>query len=78
MAYLSLKRTASIDVYKRQFPNHVKMWRDKRIPKGWDVSETEVPNAALQTMERVYTVSYTHLDVYKRQILLRCKYRLYI
>ena len=40
--------------WNRYFPNHVKMWRDKRIPKGWDVSETEVPNAALQTMERVY------------------------
>ena len=40
--------------WNKHFPNHVKMWRDKRIPKGWDVSETEVPNAALQTMERVY------------------------
>ena len=54
MYRLKLKPPRFIRWWNKHFPNHVKMWRDKRIPKGWDVSETEVPNAALQTMERVY------------------------
>lgn len=65
-----------ISWWNKHFPNHVKMWRDRRIPKGWDVSETEVPNAALQTMERVYMRQFFIKPLYLGTI--DCLRRLYI
>lgn len=40
--------------WNRKFPKKAKIWRDKRIPKSWDVSEDEVPNVDKSTLERIY------------------------
>ena len=40
--------------WNKMFPNHVKVWRDRRIPKDWDVELTDVPDATTQRMVRVY------------------------
>lgn len=40
--------------WNRTFPDRVRIWRDRRIPKGWDVELTDVPDATAQRMVRVY------------------------
>ena len=40
--------------WNKHFPNHVKVWRDRRLPKGWDVSLSEVPDANLGKLGKVY------------------------
>lgn len=40
--------------FNRHFPGHAIVWRDNRIPKGWDVTEEDVPDPATGTMRRVY------------------------
>lgn len=40
--------------WNRHFPNHVKLWRDKRLPKDWDVTRTEIPDADQSRMVEVY------------------------
>lgn len=40
--------------WNKHFPNHVKVWRDRRLPKGWDVSVSEVPDATLGKLVKVY------------------------
>lgn len=40
--------------WNKHFPNHMKVWRDKRIPKGWDVSVMSVPDAEAGKMKDVY------------------------
>ena len=39
--------------WNKHFPNHVKVWRDRRLPKGWDVSLSEVPDANLGKLVKV-------------------------
>lgn len=40
--------------WNRHFPNHPKHWRDKRLPKDWDVTTTEIPDANAVAMKEVY------------------------
>ena len=40
--------------WNKKFPKKAKVWRDKRIPKGWDVVEADVPNVDKSTMEHIY------------------------
>ncbi len=40
--------------WNKKFPRRAKIWRDKRIPKGWDVSEADVPNVDKSTIEHIY------------------------
>ena len=40
--------------WNKYFPNHVKVWRDSRIPKSWDVTLEEIPNVDQQRMSQVY------------------------
>lgn len=40
--------------WNKMFPDHVKVWHDRRIPKDWDVELTDVPDATTQRMVRVY------------------------
>jgi len=40
--------------WNRHFPNHVKVWRDRRLPKNWDVSLSEVPDDNLGKLVKVY------------------------
>ena len=61
-----------VDVYKRQVSDRVFMYRPKHTG-GFEVMGTEEVNTKfnIQTTEQVIDmlgpVSYTHLDVYKRQ-----------
>lgn len=40
--------------WNKHFPNHVKVWRDRRLPKNWDVSLSEVPDSNLGKLVKVY------------------------
>lgn len=40
--------------WNRHFPKHVRVWRDRRIPREWNVSEMEVPDAEQGRMVRTY------------------------
>ena len=40
--------------WNKHFPNHVKIWRDRRLPKNWDVSLSEVPDDNLGKLVKVY------------------------
>lgn len=66
--------------WNKHFPNHVKIYRDHRIPKGWDVSVEEVPDAALGTIKKVY-MRHFHIKPlylgtidYIRKLYLRIEY----
>lgn len=40
--------------WNTKFPKRAKIWRSRKIPKSWDVSEVEMPNVDKSTVERVY------------------------
>lgn len=40
--------------WNKHFPFHMKVWRDSRIPKEWDVSTMEMPDVELGNMKTVY------------------------
>lgn len=40
--------------WNRHFPKWAKIWRDKRLPKGWDVEIKEIADANLGAMKEVY------------------------
>lgn len=40
--------------WNKCFPSHVRVWRDRRLPKSWDVSLAEVPDANLGKLVKVY------------------------
>lgn len=71
-----VKQPKFIQWWNKHFPNRIKVWRDRRIPKGWDVVEKEMPNAALQTMERKYIRNFHIKPLYLGTI--DCLRRLYI
>lgn len=48
------KQPQWINWWNTHFPNHLKVWRDKRIPKIWDVEIAEIPEADRQRMRTVY------------------------
>ena len=43
-----------IRTWNRLFPKHTRIYRDSRIPKDWDVSLEEVPDAIQQRMVKTY------------------------
>lgn len=43
-----------IQWWNKKFPKRVKIWRDKRIPKSWEVSETDVPNVDKTRIDHIY------------------------
>ena len=43
-----------ISWWNRHFPNHQIIWHDDRIPKDWDVSIEDIPEADRQNMQTVY------------------------
>lgn len=65
-----------IQWWNKHFPNKVKVWRDKRLPKNWDVEVMELPNAALQTVERVYVRNFHIKPLYLGTI--DCLRKLYL
>lgn len=44
--------------WNKHFPNHVKIWRDGRLPKSWDVSLTDMPDATLEKLTKVYVRNF--------------------
>lgn len=43
-----------ISWWNRNFPGHVRIWRDKRIPKHWAVTTEQIPSTDGSTVEMVY------------------------
>lgn len=50
--------------WNRHFPNHAKVWRDKRLPKKWDVSVSEIPDALQGTIKETYVRNLTIKPLY--------------
>lgn len=65
-----------VRLWNRQFPAHVWVWRDSRIPADWDVQETDIPDPATQRMKRVYRRSFHVKPLYLGTI--DCLRRLYL
>jgi len=66
--------------WNRHFPNHIKVWRDKRIPKGWNVSVESMPDPELGKMKDVYVRNFVIKPLYLgtidtlRKIYLQIEY----
>lgn len=66
--------------WNRLFPNRVKVWRDRRLPKGWDVSLTEIPDANRGAMTKVYMRNFHIKPLYLgtidmiRKLYIRIEY----
>ena len=50
--------------WNKHFPNHVKVWRDKRIPKDWNVSVESLPDPELGRMKDVYVRNFVIKPLY--------------
>lgn len=62
--------------WNKHFPNHIKVWRDKRIPKGWEVSVESVPDAELGRLKDIYTRNFVIKPLYLGTI--DCLRKLYL
>jgi hypothetical protein len=66
--------------WNRLFPNHIKVWRDKRLPKSWDVSVEEMPDTdkgkLVKTYVRHFHVKPFYLGTidYIRKLYLQIEY----
>lgn len=49
---------------KRVFPKRQKAWRDKRLPKGWDVSLATIPDVELGDTKEVYMRHFSVKPLY--------------
>ncbi len=49
-----VKPSKWFNLRKRIFPKCAKIWHDKRIPKGWNVSVVEIPDVETERMKEVY------------------------
>lgn len=49
-----VKPSKWFNLRKRIFPKCAKVWHDKRIPKGWNVSVVEIPDVETERMKEVY------------------------
>ncbi|MBO6309270.1 MAG: hypothetical protein J6N70_10635 [Oribacterium sp.] len=62
--------------WNKHFPNHVKVWRDKRIPKDWNVSVESLPDPELGKMKDVYVRNFVIKPLYLGTI--DCLRKLYL
>lgn len=62
--------------WNKHFPNHVKVWRDKRIPKDWNVSVESLPDPELGRMKDVYVRNFVIKPLYLGTI--DCLRKLYL
>jgi hypothetical protein len=53
-----------IEWWNRHFPKHLKNWRNKRLPKTWDVTTTEIPDANVGMMKEVYVRNFVIKPLY--------------
>ncbi|GAY30766.1 hypothetical protein [Prevotella sp. MGM2] len=49
-----VKPSKWFNLKKRLFPKRNVVWRDKQIPKDWDVTLTDIPDVETGTMKEVY------------------------
>lgn len=40
--------------WNKHFPNHLKIWRDRRLPKAWSVSTKDMPDVDNNKLKKVY------------------------
>lgn len=50
--------------WNRHFHKHLKNWRDKRLPKNWDVTTTEIPDANVGMMKEIYVRNFVIKPLY--------------
>lgn len=62
--------------WNKHFPNHVKVWRDKRIPKDWNVNVESLPDPELGRMKDVYVRNFVIKPLYLGTI--DCLRKLYL
>ena len=62
--------------WNKHFPNHVKVWRDKRIPEDWNVSVESLPDPELGRMKDVYVRNFVIKPLYLGTI--DCLRKLYL
>lgn len=62
--------------WNKHFPNHVKVWRDKRIHKDWNVSVESLPDPELGRMKDVYVRNFVIKPLYLGTI--DCLRKLYL
>ena len=62
--------------WNKHFPNHVKVWRDKRIPNDWNVSVESFPDPELGRMKDVYVRNFVIKPLYLGTI--DCLRKLYL
>lgn len=66
--------------WNKHFPGHAKVWRDKRIPKSWDVTLDEIPDTnkakLVPTYMRHFWIKPLYLGTidYIRRLYLRIEY----
>lgn len=53
-----------IKTWNRLFPNHARIYRDSRIPKDWDVTLEEIPDATQQKMVKTYMRQFVIKPLY--------------
>ncbi|MCM1220403.1 MAG: hypothetical protein NC548_38555 [Lachnospiraceae bacterium] len=59
-----VKPSKWFNLMKRLFRKRNKVWRDKRIPKDWDVTLTEVPDVELGVNKEVYMRNFRIKPLY--------------
>jgi len=53
-----------IKIWNKIFPDHIKIYRDKRIPKDWDVTIEEVPDVNTQKINDCYVRHFVIKPMY--------------
>lgn len=51
-------------LWNRLFPNHTRVWRDGRLPKDWEISVEELPDATLRKTVKTYTRDFVIKPLY--------------
>ena len=50
--------------WNKHFPNHLIVWRDKRIPKDWDVSLEDMPDPDKKELKKMYVRHFRVTPLY--------------
>ena len=50
--------------WNRLFPNHLIVWRDKRIPKDWDVTLEDMPDTDKKILKKMYIRQFRITPLY--------------
>lgn len=50
--------------WNKHFPDHVVVWRDKRIPEDWDVTLEDMPDTDKKTLRKMYVRHFRITPLY--------------